>query len=312
MEIRAVRYTEKYKDDWNLFIGSAKNGLFFFNRNFMDYHSDRFTDHSLLFFKGNKIIAVFPANENNNIIYSHQGLTYGSLIISIKIRTPAVLEIFKSLYSYFKSLGFSKIIYKPIPYIFSRISSQEDLYALFRFNAKLIRRDLSTAINLKDKIKFSETKRQLVRKCKSENVEFTETEHFCEYWNLLLEVLEKYKTKPVHSLAEIQLLKSKFPDNIKLFTAKKDKKLLAGIVIFDFENVVHTQYMANTNEGKKIGALDFLNNELVELYADRNYYSFGISTEAGGKKLNEGLLQQKENMGGRAIVLDWYEIDLLT
>jgi hypothetical protein len=68
--------------------------------------------------------------------------------------------------------------------------------------------------------------------------------------------------------------------------------------------------MAASQEGRKLGALDFINHTLLQKFSDRKYYSFGISTEKQGQFLNEGLIQQKENMGARGIALDFYSIKL--
>jgi len=309
MEI--IRYQPDYLFEWNDFNSKSKNGLFLFHRDYLEYHDDRFVDHSLMISKNNKIICLFPANETNKEIYSHGGLTFGSLIMSFDLKATEVLEIFDLIKKYYSELGFEKIIYKAIPSIFHKYPSDEDLYALFRNDATLIRRDISSVVDLKDKIRFSETKRQSVTKCIKNEIIISENEDFKEYWTLLTDVLSKFDTKPVHSLEEIEHLKASFPKNIKLFEARKEEELLAGIVIYDYEKVVHTQYMANSQEGRKIGALDFINNSLItEVFKDRNYYSFGISTESQGKHLNSGLIQQKEMMGGRGIALDFYSITL--
>ena len=65
-------------------MSKGKNSTFLFQRDFMDYHSDRFMDHSLLVFKDEKLIAVLPGNQVDNTVYSHQGLTYGGLIVHKK------------------------------------------------------------------------------------------------------------------------------------------------------------------------------------------------------------------------------------
>lgn len=310
MEFEIIKYESIHKETWNEFIPASKNGLFFFDRNFMEYHSDRFTDHSLIIYNNNKVVAVFPANENGSEIISHGGLTFGSLIISYNLKAKDLLQIFDNIFSYYRELSFTNVIYKAIPHIFHRYPSEEDLYALFRHNAVLFRRDISSVIEIDNRIRFSETKRQLVRKCEEKGIVVSENKDFKEYWTLLSEVLNKFGTSPVHSLDEIMLLKESFPENIRLFEASKDELLLAGIVIFDFGNVIHTQYMAASSEGRKVGALDFINHSLIEKFQDKKYYSFGISTENQGQILNEGLIQQKENMGSRGITLDFYSIKL--
>ncbi|NMH88329.1 GNAT family N-acetyltransferase [Flavivirga algicola] len=309
MEIK--KYDSTQKTVWDDFIPKSKNGVFLFYREYLDYHKERFTDHSLIILKKNKVIALFPANENENKIFSHGGLTFGSLIMGHDTRAVEVLDIFLKIKEYYKKLNFTDIIYKVVPSIFHKYPSEEDLYALFRMDAKLIRRDISSVIKINNKIRFSESKRQAVAKCMKNEIVFSENNDFGEYWDLLTNVLAKFGIKPVHTLEEINNLKKSFPDKIKLFEARKDNVLLAGIVIYDFDNVVHTQYMANSQEGRKIGALDFINNCLInEVYSDREFYSFGISTSDQGRSLNEGLIQQKEMMGSRGVAIDFYNISL--
>jgi len=87
--------------------------------------------------------------------------------------------------------------------------------------------------------------------------------------------------------------------------------LLAGALVYDFGHVAHTQYLASSDEGREFGALDFLLANLLDtVYANRRYFSFGISTEQEGRYLNEGLIFQKEGFGGRAVVHDFYELEL--
>ncbi|MFC3561629.1 MBL fold metallo-hydrolase [Pedobacter jamesrossensis] len=309
MEI--LRYDDSLKSKWDEAVQKSKNGVFLFYRDYLDYHKDRFNDHSLVILKAGKICALFPANEKDKEIVSHGGLTFGSLIMSYDVKAVEVLEIFESVIQYYRDKDINKITYKAVPSIFHKYPSEEDLYALFRFNAKLVRRDLSSVVKLDNKIKFSESKKQAVTKCEKLGIEVVENNDLERYWSLLTEVLAKFDTKPVHSLKEITRLQNDFPENIRLFEAKKGEDLLAGILIYDYQNVVHTQYMANSQEGRKIGALDFINHKLMqEVFSNREYYSFGISTENQGLDLNAGLIQQKEMMGSRGIAIDFYAISL--
>lgn len=311
--IQIERYNSSFSSKWNNFVKEAKNGLFFFERDFMDYHSDRFTDHSLLIYKDDTLLAVLPANEKDSIIYSHQGLTFGSLLMSKKIKTYEVLIIFDRIKAYYKELGFERIIYKAIPYPFVSYPSQEDLYALFRNNAKLIRRDISSIIEINNKIEFSSSKKNQVNKLTKVGFSIREEKNYSSFWELLNYILLKHhNVEAVHTLEEIHLLVERNPNNIRLFTLSEDTELLAGIVVFIFGDLVHTQYMSNSDNGRKKGALSFINYYLInEVFKEKKYYSFGISTENNGHFLNEGLIRQKEEMGGRGICLDTYEISLL-
>jgi len=229
--------------------------------------------------------------------------------MSYQLKAAQATEIVKEIIQYYKQEGFDTLLYKAIPAIFHKYPSQEDLYALFLHNASLYRRDLSSTIYLKEPIRYSETKRQLVAKCVKAGITVSESGDYAAYWDILNNALKKHGTTAVHSLEEIKLLQSGFPDKIRLFAAFDNAVMIAGIIIYDFDTVVHTQYMASTEEGRKIGALDFINHILIsEQYKDRVYYNFGISTINNGRELNEGLVQQKELMGGRAVVYDFYKI----
>lgn len=304
-------YSENDFFRWNEFVKKSKNGLFLFDRNYMDYHKSRFVDASLLFSYKNKIIAVLPANAAGTKIYCHQGLTFGSLLLSEKITSTQVLTVFSMLLRHYAALGFETLVYKKIPSLFEKHPAGEDLYALFRFHAKLYRRDISSVIALENRLLFSETKRQNVKKCELSGCTLQQEDDFTAFWDLLHTSLLKFGVQPVHRLEEIAYLQSQFPEKIKLFTVRLQNELLAGTVVYDFGDAVHTQYMAASPAGKKIGALDFLIHQLITgPFTGKKHFSFGISTESEGRVLNEGLLQQKEMLGGRAIVLDHYEIAL--
>lgn len=306
-----LRYHSNDKSKWDRLIRNSKNGLFFFQRDFMDYHQNRFLDHSLMFLKGEEPVAVFPATEKNKIITSHDGLTFGSLIITKKIKQIEVIQMFSQIIDYYKSQGMTEIIYKNIPYIFSEYPSQEDIYALYVHQAELFASSVSSVINIKKQIGFNQNKRRLLKKAEKNKVNFVEKNNFSEYWDLLSDVLKKYNSKPTHTLEEICRLKQNFPSNIRLFEARLAGKLLAGTLIFDFGNTVHTQYLAISEEGKKLGALDFVNHHLInDVFSEREYFSLGISTENNGSFLNEGLILQKENMGARAVTLDVYRMKI--
>lgn len=298
---------------WNEFVKNSKNGHFFFQRSYMEYHSDRFEDFSLMIFdETDKLIAILPANKKENILYSHQGLTFGGFLIDDKIKTETMLEIFEALKHFLKEQNIRKIVYKCIPYIYHLKPSEEDRYALFRNDAKLIRRDVSATIDLNNRIKYQEQRTRAVKKAIKNDLIFEESKDYKSYWDILVETLKaQHDAKPVHSLNEIEKLVSLFPDNIKLFVAIKDNKVLGGTLVFENEITIHTQYLANSFEGRNVGALDFVIDKLInEVYSNKRYFDFGISNEDAGRYLNTGLIAQKEGFGARAVVHDFYELEI--
>lgn len=306
-----ITYRPNLQDDWDEIVRKSKNGTFLHLRNYMDYHADRFSDRSLVFYEKDKPVAVFPCTAHGDSIVSHGGLTYGGLIYSKDLHATTILSMFQSLAEHYKDAGFQKIIYKPVPHVFHTYPADEDLYCLFRMGARLYRRDLSSVIELKSRPKFSDSRKNTARKAPKAGARFAEIADIEGFHALLASVLVKFNSTPVHSIAELALLKSRFPNEIRIFGVLLKERLVATSLVFDFGHVVHTQYMASTEEGRALGALDYLLIQFIEeVFPNKQYLSFGISTENQGYFLNEGLIKQKEGFGGRGIIHDFYEWNL--
>lgn len=311
--MRVVKYREECKNNWNEFVRNSKNGHFFFQRDYMEYHNDRFEDFSLMIYdEKDKLTALLPANLKENVLYSHQGLTFGGFLIDDKMKTEIMLEIFKLLKIYLKEQNIETFIYKCIPYIYHVKPSEEDRYALFINNAKLIRRDITSTIDLTEQVRYSKGRKWTINKAKKESIEIFESDDYEIFWKLLTGVLESnHEAKPVHTFEEMNQLVSKFPKNIKLFLSKKDEKIISGALIYENKNIVHTQYLANSEDGRDIGALDLLLDYLIkDIYKSKKYFDFGISNEDAGRYLNTGLIAQKEGFGARAVAHDFYELEI--
>lgn len=311
MEIR--RYRREDKELWNSFVSKARNATFLFDRNYMDYHADRFDDNSFMFYHKGKLKAVLPANVAGDTLYSHQGLTYGGLLLDKKATVEDVLECFDSLNSWLRENGISKVVYKALPWIYQQYPSEEDLYALtWKCKAQLISRDISSSIVIDNKLKFAESRKSGIRKALSLNIEVGESHDVDGFWHVLEDNLgNRYNAKPVHTSSEMKLLMSRFPNNIRLYVAKMNGEIVGGTLIYVTPQVVHTQYISASVEGKKHGALDLLFDYIInKVYANCRYFDFGKSTEQGGAYLNEPLIFQKEGFGGRGVCYDWYQWEL--
>lgn len=311
MEIR--RYRREDKELWNSFVSKARNATFLFDRNYMDYHADRFDDNSFMFYHKGKLKAVLPANVAGDTLYSHQGLTYGGLLLDKKATVEDVLECFDSLNSWLRENGISKVVYKALPWIYQQYPSEEDLYALtWKCKAQLISRNIASTIVIDNKLKFAESRKSGIRKALSLNIEVGESNDVDGFWHVLEDNLgNRYNAKPVHTASEMKLLMSRFPNNIRLYVAKMNGEIVGGTLIYVTPQVVHTQYISASVEGKKHGALDLLFDYIInKVYANCRYFDFGKSTEQGGAYLNEPLIFQKEGFGGRGICYDWYQWEL--
>lgn len=323
-------YSINKREAWNTFVQESKQGTFLINRNFMDYHADRFFDCSLLVYgddvdesdvTDDSLIALFPANwrEEEKTVYSHQGLTYGGLITKSSITQTEVMQIMQKILMYYEGyLGAKAMVYKPIPYIYSRVPAQEDLYALFRAGGQLENRSVATVVSTAHPLnmrtlRIRQAKKALEHGFYIERIKDADSQSLAEYWSILESVLMEYhQAKPVHTLEEIALLMHRFPKQIKLFVVRNtDRQIVSGIVVFETDLVAHVQYIASAAEGRKYGALDLLLRHLCnEKYKDKDYVDFGTSTENGGHFLNEGLIFQKEGFGGRAVCYDAYKVEL--
>lgn len=311
MDFKIQRYADSAKVPWNEFLLNCKNYHFMFNRDFMEYHSNRFEDFSLIF-KNNKeeIVALLPGNIKNNIFYSHQGLTFGGFLIDREIGAVDMLDMFSQLKTFLKDKNIVKIIYKCVPAIYHTYPAQEDLYALFVNEASLYRRDVSSAIYLEEEYSYSKSKKWSINKAKKNGLILEEISQPSLVWGVIREVLNyNHNQQPVHDETEIDLLKSRFPNNIKAYKCCLEADIVAAAVTFETDRVVHTQYLACNNKGRELRALDYLIDFLInKSMKSAKIFDFGISNENHGKYLNAGLINQKESFGARSIVHDFYSI----
>lgn len=308
------KYKKEFKYIWDNFVNTSKIPMFMFNRDFMEYHKDRFQDASILFFnEKEELIAVMPASSNGRKIISHGGLTYGGIISNKKMKQHTMLDCFDVLKQYYRLLGFNCLIYKSIPYIYFNCPAQEDLYALFRNDAKLLKAECSCTIDFGNIISMPKGRKAQISRAKREGSFITESTDFEGFINLENEVLEKYhNTKAVHTGKELSYLYEKFPNNIKLFIAHDSHgQYVGGSVVFIYNDIIHTQYLAANDWARKNGALDLVIKYIFDKYKEEKHYlDFGISNENNGLILNEGLMSQKEGFGGRSVIQHTWEISL--
>jgi hypothetical protein len=305
----AVRpYIRADAETWDALVARSRNGNLLHRRGYMDYHADRFVDRSLVVERNGEPVAVFPANIEGAQVTSHGGLTYAGLITTHALRAGSTLAVFEQIGHHYRALGVERIVYKAVPHVFHAYPAEEDLYALHRLGARLKRRDMSSVIPLQEAFQFTPGRRRAVEKARKEGIRLQTGTDPAAFHAMLTEVLRKHDVVPVHSLAELRVLQARFPQQIVLHEARRGDALLAGVLAYDFGTVVHTQYLAVSDEGRRLDALSLLLAELIGgTYATRRYFSFGISTSQGGRVLNDGLVTQKEYFGARAVVHDFYE-----
>ncbi|MCX7780188.1 MAG: GNAT family N-acetyltransferase [Negativicutes bacterium] len=309
--MKLVQYCMSKKDEWDAFVRGCRNTHFFFQRDYMEYHADRFDDYSLMLYDDRgRLACVLPANRAEDVVYSHGGLTFGGFLIDNKFSTQQMLEAFSAVKEYLRNNQIVKLVYKCMPYIYFRYPSEEDRYALYLNNARLVRRDVSSTIYLPKRLSYSTLRKRMINKAAKAGLHLQQSGNLKGYWEVLTQVLrQQHGVSPVHTAEEITKLAVLFPENIKLYTATRHNEILAGALIYDNGHIVHAQYLANSEDGRRLGALDLVIHYLIdEVFKNRLYFDFGISNERQGRYLNTGLIAQKEGFGARAVIHDFYEI----
>lgn len=344
-----LRYTPTDAAAWDRFITASRNGTFLFMRGFMDYHADRFTDHSLIITDEKGWVAVLPANEvrpsgsgeGGACLVSHGGLTYGGFVLAPRVGAGTVMALFDMVKVYLKRAGFTLWYYKQVPYIYHRQPAEDDEYALWRIGAKLEVCNLATAIDFRSPLTPALEERRGRGQRRALKLGYTVREltnpaELKDYWHIIVDnLLACHNIRPVHSCEEMQLLMGRFPQNIRVWVAQQgsegpttdnrqqtevDRQQAVGeaagiFVVFEDGLVAHSQYPHATVDGKQNGVMDLLILHVLDYFRrerpDIRYFDFGISNEDGGRFLNEGLQAQKEGFGARGVTYRQWKIEVM-
>lgn len=308
------RYEPENASLWDRLVAESRQGTMLHMRGYMDYHSDRFQDCSLIALKKGKPICLLPANiRTDETLNSHGGLTYGGWLTPIShFDGSDMLQLFEVWMEWCRKNGISQIIYKAVPHIYHRIPAEEDMYALFRFGASLETVNLSTAIDMRNNPGFNTLQTRHLKKASISNPWIIETSNAAEFMPILQECLHnRHKAAPVHTENELQMLKDRFPDRIRLFLAGTATKPEAAVCIYDTNSVAHCQYIATSESGRENGTLTYLMHHLIhKVFSENRYFDFGTSNEDGGRILNPGLLHQKTGLGGRGIAYQIFKLKI--
>ncbi len=311
--LKILCYDSNQKLVWDNFVENCKNGTFLFKRDFMDYHKSRFDDFSLMIYNDSNLIALVPANIDGTDVYSHQGLTYGGILIQSDSKFIDFLDIFTEVLKFLKNKSINSLFVKQIPTIYNFNFNDELDYLSFATDSLNYRKDIISVINLQSDFKIAKDRINGYKRGVKNSLEIREVNNFDEFWNELLipNLSKKYSVTPVHSLEEIGLLKSRFKNQIRQFNVYNENKIVAGTTIFQSKNVVHIQYTASDSTKNILGSLDFLFYKLItDVYANHKYFDFGTSNERDGKKINRGLMYWKEGFGARSQIQNFYKFDV--
>lgn len=308
------RYTAADKKEWDGFVALSKNATFLHYRDYMDYHSDRFSDFSLMAFDGGRLLALLPANLSGDTLYSHQGLTFGGWLMPLKhFNANTMLDVFGAMMEFLRDCGIKRLVYKAIPHIYHKYPAEEDLYALFRHNARILVTNMSSVVDFSGGSILMDTKaRRNIRISMDCGVEVRPSDDYDAFWEILSSNLKRrYDAVPVHSVEEIKMLHGRFPENIRLYMAFFEGAPVAGAVAYEDSRIVHAQYMSANPVGYEKRAVGGLFSYLLNTVCKgKKFFDFGTSNEKNGAYLNQNLIETKYEYGGRGIAYNIYEMIL--
>ena len=320
-EIVIKKYTNADALKWDKFVmEESLNGTFLQTRKFLQYHpNDRFVDNSILFMNNSNIIAVIPANslQHSKMFYSHQGSTFGGIIIGEKYCKIKYLdEIFRIFLQYIDDNQYEEVVIKQTGDIFCTRSTELIDYYLFMngFHSQLELGYYNILSNYSDNVidNFTASKRRDYRYSLANEFVFKELkseEEITDFYDVLCDNYKKFEKKPVHTLHELLEFKfDRLKENTKFYGVFYGSELIAGGMVFIINDVFHTQYLAVKQDKTNMFANEFLYTNLI-MEAKQNAYdkiSFGTSTFEGGKILNRPLAQYKEGFGTKEYVNKTY------
>ncbi len=279
-------------------------------REFMEYHKDRFVDHSLLFFKDDKLAAVLPAHVDINVLYSHKGLTYAGIIALAKTENlPAIL---RSLQQYAMDHHINRVELKLPPEGFHKELSFYEKTTLQQQYA--VSKELTDlVINFDEPWKPSSKKTAGYRNGSFDALTISESKDVAPFWIQLVQpqLKQRHNTKPVHTLQEIQLLQQRFPEQILQYYMHRQQVLVAGMMVFDFKNVIKVQYAFANELGFKSKAMEYAYLSIIQkaLNQGKQLVDLGVVNNPDGT-INKGLQRFKLELGATIVPMRSYGLNL--
>jgi hypothetical protein len=186
------------------------------------------------------------------------------------LRAESTLAVFEQIGNHYRALGVERVIYKAVPHVFHAYPAEEDLYALHRTGCAAERRDLSSVISLQEKFQLHAGPQARGRQGAKGGHPIAGGHDLTAFHALADGSAARHDAMPTHSLPSCACCSRAFRDRSCCTKRVDEDALLAGVLVYDFGRVVHTQYMAASEEGRQLDALSLLLAELIgDTYADR-------------------------------------------
>lgn len=310
---RIERYHEGLRDDWNRAVRLARNGLFFFERGFLDYHGPRFADCSLMIYEGRKPLALLPAHVEGDCLVSHRGLPFAGWIVSPEVCLRNMEMAFVLLGNYMRDTGIRRLAISPVPRVYARLPCEEELWCLRERGAVETGTKVTAVMRAGDfRTLATEQRRRILRSGILDSCRVVVSTDIRGHMERVEEFLwRRHGVKPLHSPAEMGCIAAAFPHNIRIWEVWRDNVLVGGNLVFLMPHIVRPQHFYVSGDTEKTGGAGVLNGALLLLDEIQNHWwDFGTSMDPSTGSIDPLLHQFKESHGGRTAILPTYEWNL--
>lgn len=331
--MRIIPYSGSYRETWDTFLNSTRNGTFLLSRAFLDYHADYFADCSVLVYAEEAMVdnsddvlgtdgllALLPASwdEKERKVYTHQSLFYGGLLMEKNVQLQDVLEITQAIFTYYANyLQAEQMIYAPLPYIYNELPSGDELFSLFQAGAKLTNRRVSMVVPLKEYYRMSTLKNSIARRAVGKGMyisrmlveDETDQEQYVGMLQDEHSVLSLASTSRIRTAEQIRDVISLYPRFIRYYTVKDEEGVQAGCMILVTERVAYMQQLVCSEYGLQNGAVELLLKHLTDTKVGGVKY-LDLGSSYVENSLSKMLLNIKENFGSKSVCYDTYTLNL--
>ena len=307
--MKIVKYkNNEHQDVWDKYIQKSNNGTIFHLRKFLSYHQERnFNDCSLIFYEKENIKALFSGAVINNCLYSHPGASFGGFVYN-DISFQSSKEMLDLLIEYANHKKLTEIIIIPPPFIYYKLYNEAMEYCLYYKGFNIEEYYISSFVDLRNNItnQIHNRKKRYIKKIENKIV-VKESNDLNVFYPILLDNKSRHKTKPTHTLEELKILMSNFPNDIKLLLSYYDNKVIGGALNFItnnntcilFYNMIDYEY-----KDLQTASLQIYESLKWAKNLGLNYLDIGVSQLYESDKIipHESLINFKEQFGAKAMI----------
>ena len=328
--IEILKYENNLIDEWDSFIERSNNGTIFHKQRFLSYHITRsFHDHSLLFKKRGRIVAVFPAakqqKKSKKILFSHPGASFGGVVYR-DLTYEDCQKILELIEKEALENNFDDIFIIQPPTVFCKYQNDEIVdYCLRRRNYNSNENYLTSVLLVEQNVN-----NQIRKICRNKNrsesyynklieknsLSFKWVSRFDDFYPILIKNKKKHNASPTHSLEELEKLRLLFPNDVLQLMLYKDDAI-GGMTIFRAnQKSIIIFYSMFDYKYNSLQPITLLMQYLIRWSNKNNIkiIDYGVSHQPSSKssspakllELNKSLIRFKEEFGCFASIRNTY------